>query len=172
MRQGHKTFLVWVMLIFAFFVVYQFLSGNRPDDHRVAFSTFMQDVDQHPEKFKAGVPIQIRKTQDAADFRGQMAGGESFISTGMISDKVLERLDKAHLNYDIAKEQENSFWQQVLVTWLPMVVLVVLFLLFMRQLQVGGGKAMSFGKSKAKLLSEHANKVTFSDVAGIDEAKD
>jgi cell division protease FtsH len=171
-RQGHKTFLVWVMLIFAFFVVYQFLSGNRPDDHRVAFSMFMQDVDQHPEKFKAGAAIQIRKTQDAADFRGQLASGESFISTGMVSDKVLDRLDKAHLNYDIAKEQENSFWQQVLVTWLPMVVLVVLFLLFMRQLQVGGGKAMSFGKSKAKLLSENQKKITFADVAGIEEAKD
>jgi cell division protease FtsH len=171
-RQGHKTFLVWVMLIFAFFVVYQFLSGSRPDDHRLAFSLFMQDVEQHPEKFKAGTSIQIRKFQDAADFRGQLASGESFTTTGLISDKVLERLDKAHLNYDVVKEQENSFWQQVLVTWLPMVVLVVLFLLFMRQLQVGGGKAMSFGKSKAKLLSENQKKMTFADVAGIEEAKD
>ena len=58
------------------------------------------------------------------------------------------------------------------VTWLPMLVLVVLFLLFMRQLQVGGGKAMSFGKSKAKLLSENQRKMTFADVAGIEEAKD
>ena len=53
-----------------------------------------------------------------------------------------------------------------------MLVLVVLFLVFMRQLQVGGGKAMSFGKSKAKLLSENQRKVTFADVAGIEEAKD
>lgn len=172
MRQGHKTFLVWVMLIFAFFVVYQFLSGSRPDDHRLAFSLFMQDVEQHPEKFKAGASIQIRKAQDAADFRGQLASGETFTTTGLISDKVLERLDKAKLNYDVVKEQENSFWQQVLVTWLPMVVLVVLFLLFMRQLQVGGGKAMSFGKSKAKLLSENQKKMTFADVAGVEEAKD
>ena len=104
-RQGHKTFLVWVMLIFAFFVVYQFLSGNRPDDHRVAFSLFMQDVEQHPEKFKAGASIQIRKTQDAAEFRGQLASGEGFTTTGLISDKVLDRLDKAHLNYDVVKEQ-------------------------------------------------------------------
>src|SRR5450432_3016265 len=160
------------MLIFAFFVDYQFLSGSRPDDHRLAFSLFMQDVEQHPEKFKAGTSIQIRKFQDAADFRGQLASGESFTTTGLISDKVLERLDKAHLNYDVVKEQENSFWQQVLVTWLPMLVLVVVFLVFMRQLQVGGGKAMSFGKSKAKLLSENQRKVTFADVAGIEEAKD
>ena len=171
-RQGHKTFLVWVMLIFAFFVVYQLLSGSRPDDHKMAFSLFMQDVEQHPEKFKAGASIQIRKAQDAADFRGQLQSGETFMTTGLISDKVLERLDKAKLNYEVIKEQENSFWQQVLVTWLPMVVLVVLFLLFMRQLQVGGGKAMSFGKSKAKLLSENQKKISFSDVAGVEEAKD
>jgi cell division protease FtsH len=171
-RQGHKTFLVWVMLIFAFFVVYQFLSGNRTDEHRVAFSTFMQDVEHHPEKFKSGASIQIRKTQDAAEFRGTLSTGEPFTSTGLISDKVLDKLDKAKLSYDVVKEQESSFWQQVLVTWLPMVVLVVLFLLFMRQLQVGGGKAMSFGKSKAKLLSENQRKITFADVAGIEEAKD
>jgi cell division protease FtsH len=171
-RQGHKTFLVWVMLIFAFFVVYQLLSGSRPDDHKMAFSLFMQDVEQHPEKFKSGASIQIRKAQDAADFRGQLQTGETFVTTGLISDKVLERLDKAKLNYEVIKEQENSFWQQVLVTWLPMVVLVVLFLLFMRQLQVGGGKAMSFGKSKAKLLSENQKKMTFADVAGVEEAKD
>ena len=160
------------MLIIAFFVVYQFLSGNRPDDHRLAFSKFMSDVELHPENFKSGASIQIRKTQDAAEFRGQLASGESFSSPGLVSDKVLERLDKGHLSYDVVKEQENSFWQQILVTWLPMVVLVVLFLLFMRQLQVGGGKAMSFGKSKAKLLSENQKKITFADVAGIEEAKD
>jgi cell division protease FtsH len=53
-----------------------------------------------------------------------------------------------------------------------MVVLIVLFLVFMRQIQVGGGKAMSFGKSKAKLLSESQRRITFADVAGIEEAKD
>src|SRR6185312_11961495 len=76
------------------------------------------------------------------------------------------------LSYTVVKENENGFWQQVFVTWLPMLVLVVLFLVFMRQLQVGGGKAMSFGKSKAKLLSENQRKMTFADVAGIEEAKD
>ncbi len=55
---------------------------------------------------------------------------------------------------------------------LPMVFVIVMFYLFMRQLQAGGGKAMSFGKSRARLLSESQNKITFADVAGIDEAKD
>ena len=60
----------------------------------------------------------------------------------------------------------------ILVTWMPMVFLLVVFFFFMRQLQASGGKAMSFGKSRARLLSESQNKVTFDDVAGIDEAKD
>ncbi|TMA17190.1 MAG: ATP-dependent zinc metalloprotease FtsH, partial [Deltaproteobacteria bacterium] len=66
----------------------------------------------------------------------------------------------------------QSLWAQFLVSWMPLGVLCILFVFLMRQLQAGGGKAMSFGKSKAKLLSENHNKVTFSDVAGIDEAKE
>ena len=70
------------------------------------------------------------------------------------------------------KEEQSPFWSSALVTVLPMVFLLVMFYLFMRQLQAGGGKAMSFGKSRARLLNESQNKVTFADVAGIDEAKD
>jgi cell division protease FtsH len=171
-RQGHKTFLVWIILIFAFVVVWQFLNSQRPEDHHLLFSQFVQDVDQHPEKFKPGSAIQIRKNQDSAEFRGQYANGENFVTIGIASEKLLDRLDKAKLNYEVVKENENGLWQQVFVTWLPMLILVVLFLFFMRQLQVGGGKAMSFGKSKAKLLSENQRKITFTDVAGVEEAKD
>src|SRR6266700_3755001 len=160
------------MLIFAFVVVWQFLNSQRPTDHPLLFSTFVQDVDQHAEKFKAGSAITIKKNNESAEFRGQWANGENFVTTGIVSEKLLDRLDKAKLNYEVVKESENGFWQQIFVTWLPMLVLVVLFLVFMRQLQVGGGKAMSFGKSKAKLLSENQRKITFVDVAGIEEAKD
>jgi len=69
-------------------------------------------------------------------------------------------------------EDSQSLWAQFLVSWMPLGVLCILFVFLMRQLQAGGGKAMSFGKSKAKLLTENHNKVTFQDVAGIDEAKD
>ncbi len=70
------------------------------------------------------------------------------------------------------KEEENPFWQTAVVYWLPIVFLLVIFIFFMRQLQAGGGKAMSFGKSKARLLNNQANKVTFNDVAGVEEAKE
>jgi cell division protease FtsH len=147
-RQSHKTVLLWITLIFAFVVIWQFLNGQRAQENHVLFSTFVQDVDQHPEKFKAGSAITIRKNQESAEFRGQLANNENFVTTGIVGEKLLEKMDKAKLGYEVVKENENGFWQQVFVTWLPMLVLVVLFLVFMRQLQVGGGKAMSFGKSK------------------------
>jgi cell division protease FtsH len=171
-RQSHKTVLLWITLIFAFVVIWQFLNGQRAQENHVLFSQFVQEVDQHPERFKPGSAITIRKNQENAEFRGQYANNENFVTTGIVGEKLLEKMDKAKLGYEVVKENENGFWQQVFVTWLPMLVLVVLFLVFMRQLQVGGGKAMSFGKSKAKLLSENQRKMTFADVAGIEEAKD
>ncbi|HEX2931683.1 MAG TPA: ATP-dependent zinc metalloprotease FtsH, partial [Candidatus Binatia bacterium] len=72
-----------------------------------------------------------------------------------------------------AKPEEDSPWYMVLLlNWFPMLLLIGVWIFFMRQMQVGGGKAMSFGKSRAKLLTENQHRVTFSDVAGVDEAKD
>jgi cell division protease FtsH len=70
------------------------------------------------------------------------------------------------------KDDASPFWSSTIITLLPMVFIGLMFFLFMRQLQAGGGKAMSFGKSKARMLSDSQNKVTFADVAGVDEAKD
>jgi cell division protease FtsH len=69
-------------------------------------------------------------------------------------------------------DEGNSFWMSLLVSWGPILLLIAVWIFFMRQMQSGGGKAMSFGKSRAKLLSESSAKITFNDVAGIDEAKD
>ncbi len=71
-----------------------------------------------------------------------------------------------------AKPQEDSPWFQVFLSWVPMLLLIGVWIFFMRQMQVGGGKALSFGKSRARLMSDSQEKVTFEDVAGIDEAKE
>src|SRR5690606_11322203 len=68
--------------------------------------------------------------------------------------------------------ENSSFFQSVLINWLPVLLIVGMFLFLMRQIQVGGGKAMSFGKSRARLLTENKNKVMFRDVAGVEEAKE
>jgi cell division protease FtsH len=162
------------MLIFAFLVVWQIFSQRAPETP-MSFYTFLQKVEKTPEEFKTSVPIEIRTNGDYAEFRGQLkssGAGELFRSTGLIDTQIIDKLAKAQIPFQIARESEGGFWQQLLATWLPMVVLIVLFLVFMRQIQVGGGKAMSFGKSKAKLLSESQRRITFTDVAGIEEAKD
>ncbi|MBW2063534.1 MAG: ATP-dependent zinc metalloprotease FtsH [Deltaproteobacteria bacterium] len=71
-----------------------------------------------------------------------------------------------------AKPAEDSPWFQVLLSWVPMLLLIGVWIFFMRQMQVGGGKALSFGKSRARLMTESQEKITFDDVAGIDEAKE
>jgi cell division protease FtsH len=170
-RHSHKTILVWVMLLFLFFLVWQ-LFNPRPTEQRLAFSEFIQKVEKAPGDFKS-TPIQIRMNGNTAEFHGVLKkDNEPFVSTGYIGEQTLDKLNHSNLPYEISREAEGGFWQQVLITWLPIIVVAVVFLLFMRQLQVGGGKAMSFGKSKARLLSENQRKITFADVSGIEEAKD
>jgi cell division protease FtsH len=160
------------MLLFTFFLVWQ-LINPRPPEQRLAFSEFIQKVEKSPGDFKPSPPMEIRMNGNNAEFRGHLTkGAEEFVTTGFVGEQTLEKLNKANIPYEIKRESEGSFWQQVLMTWLPIIVVIVVFLLFMRQLQVGGGKAMSFGKSKAKLLSENSRKITFADVSGIEEAKD
>ena len=171
MRHSHKTILVWAMLLFTFFLVWQ-LINPRAAEQKLAFSEFIQKVEKSPGDFKSA-PLQIRMNGNNAEFRGTLKkGDEQFVTTGFIGEQTLEKLNRANLPYEISREAEGGFWQQMLITWLPIIVVAVVFLLFMRQLQMGGGKAMSFGKSKARLLSENQKKITFADVAGIEEAKD
>jgi len=170
-RNSHKTILVWAMLLFTFFLVWQ-LINPRATDQKMAFSEFIQKVEKSPADFKT-TPLQIRMNGNNAEFRGILKkGDEAFVTNGFIGEQTLEKLNKANIPYEITRESEGGFWQQMLITWLPIIVVAVVFLLFMRQLQMGGGKAMSFGKSKARLLSESQKKITFADVAGIEEAKD
>jgi cell division protease FtsH len=148
------------------------LINPRATDQKMAFSEFIQKVEKSPADFKSA-PLQIRMNGNNAEFRGTLKkGDEAFVTTGFIGEQTLEKLNKANIPYEISREAEGGFWQQMLITWLPIIVVAVVFLLFMRQLQMGGGKAMSFGKSKARLLSESQKKITFADVAGIEEAKD
>jgi len=102
-------------------------------------------------------------------FRGKLADGNRFESIGYESDELYKLLDQYGVEYRV-EPSEASPWLSILGTWLPMILFIALFFAFMRQLQGGTGKAMSFGKSRARLVSpDSKNKVTFADVAGIDE---
>ncbi len=81
-------------------------------------------------------------------------------------------LKKNKVLIKVKPAEKTSLWQSILISWFPMLLLIAVWIFFMRQMSGGGGKAFSFGKSKAKLLNEAENKVTFKDVAGVEEAKE
>jgi cell division protease FtsH len=85
---------------------------------------------------------------------------------------LTEALNVSGIAWTVEPKEKSTFWESLIISWLPLVFILVIFIFFMRQLQGGGGKAMNFGKSKAKLLSETQAKITFKDVAGIEEAKE
>jgi len=174
LRQSHKTILLWILLILMFVSIYQlFSSPSKATDEKVAFGSFMQEVANNPAHIK-------KVTIKGEHWTGEYSDGHKFRTVGpaTVSAELVEKLNHAGLDgkksiaYELEEQEQSSIWTILLGSWLPMLALVFIFFLFMRQLQAGGGKAMSFGKSKAKLLGEHQNKVTFADVAGVEEAKD
>jgi len=86
--------------------------------------------------------------------------------------EMINTLKKHKISIDVQPPSENQQYVSILLSWLPMLILIGVWVFFMRQMQLGGGKALSFGKSRARLLSTHQDKVTFADVAGIEEAKE
>jgi cell division protease FtsH len=163
LKQSHKTILLWVVLILMFVSIYQLFNTPSKDRTKINFSEFIQRVEQGKVE-----RVKIKGREHI----GKFVGGEKFVTYGIIGEKMFEKLKDHRVAVEYEKEEQNSFWQSVIISWLPMLFLFFIFFFFMRQLQAGGGKAMSFGKAKARLLTEHHNKVTFADVAGIDEAKD
>jgi cell division protease FtsH len=172
-KQSHKTLLLWVLLILMFLAIWQFLQSDSTRPAPVAFSDFMAQVharadEPHVEK------VTIKDREYAFEtFDPNAKTHKKSITIGPDADDALTKdLVDHNVKVNFEKDEPSPFWSSALVTVLPMVFLLVMFYLFMRQLQAGGGKAMSFGKSRARLLNESQNKVTFADVAGIDEAKD
>ncbi|MBX3130370.1 MAG: ATP-dependent zinc metalloprotease FtsH [Polyangiaceae bacterium] len=173
MKQPHKTLLLWVVLIVAFLAIWQFLSPAGPQRQPMAFSEFMSLV-KAPREQRHVDAVEIKEREYSFQIKNPASKGtpERGISIGPESDEIVAELLKNDVKVSFQKDETNPFLTTTLTILLPMLFLLVLFYLFMRQLQAGGGKAMSFGKSRARLLNEAQNKVTFADVAGIDEAKD
>ncbi|WP_437673338.1 ATP-dependent zinc metalloprotease FtsH [Sorangium sp. So ce131] len=175
MKQSHKTLLLWVLLIMMFLAIWQFLSPDRSLATQVPFSDFMSKVqveakDQNPHVES----VTIKDREYTFSVKDPKSGQKTkMVTIGPDNaDEITQVLVNNKVAVSFEKDDTSPFGWGAILTILPMVFLLVMFYLFMRQLQAGGGKAMSFGKSRARLLSEAQNKVTFADVAGIDEAKD
>ena len=99
--------------------------------------------------------------------------GNAFQTTAPPKDPdLIKSLRQKNVRIVVVPPEQTSWYMSILISWFPMLLLLGIWIFFMRQMQSGGGKAMSFGKSKARLLNDTKNKTTFKDVAGVDEAKE
>ena len=174
MKPTQKTFALWFfILIMAVFLVHNYEARHQKNITDFDFSKFMRAVE-----LGEVVPDKITIRQDTGEIMGQIKpefekkyNGTQFVIVGNVGDKVYEDLRKNNITPNYERGESNGMFQSFLINWLPLLLIAGLFFFIMRQIQAGGGKAMSFGKSKARLV-ENKNKVTFKDVAGVDEAKD
>jgi cell division protease FtsH len=173
LRQSHKTVLLWIILILMFVSIYHLFTNPGKGEDKQDFGQFVEEI-KNPEKRAQidKITIQPRGNNSAKYVIMYKNSQKKTVTQGEYFDSTTELFRHNQVNYSVDLKEESTFWASILIQWLPMLFLFVIFIFFMRQLQAGGGKAMSFGKSKAKLLTDHQNKVTFKDVAGIEEAKD
>ncbi len=163
MNQLSRNLALWLLLILMVLLLVNVFTKQPTRDQEMIFSDFLAAVDK-------GEVTEV--TIQGQDIKGKRSTGESFRTFSPAYPELITDLRTKGVKIDARREDPEPFWYVLLVNWFPMILLIGLWVFFMRQMQVGGGKAMSFGKSRAKLLTENHHKVTFDDVAGIDEAKE
>ncbi len=166
MNSNFRNFALWVIIGLFLIALFQLFQSpdERPGTSEISFSQFLAEVD-------AGNVRGVTITGD--QILGEYSDGRAFQSFAPNDPTLVQRLTEKGVSITARPEtEEMPSLLGVLVSWFPMLLLIGVWVFFMRQMQGGGGKAMGFGKSKARLLTEAHGRVTFDDVAGIDEAKE
>ncbi len=161
-----RNLALWIVIALLLVLLFNLFQGTNthPAAAPISYTKFNADV----------ASGQVRKVTFQGDkVTGELTTGQSFTTTVPANDTTLWPMLKQHSVDTSVTPADDSFnLLGVLLNWLPMLLLIGVWVFFLRQMQSGGGKAMGFGKSRAKLLTERAGRVTFEDVAGVDEAKD
>jgi cell division protease FtsH len=163
LSQSSKHIALWLVLALVFVVIFSVFNNQYRREPEIIFSEFMGGVERGDVR---EVVIQGHHIQ------GKYKNGEQFRTFEPDDPELVKSLRDKDVKIAAKPDDESPWYLVLLFNWLPMLLLIGVWIFFMRQMQVGGGKAMSFGKSRAKLLTENQHRVTFSDVAGVDEAKD
>jgi cell division protease FtsH len=162
-----KTALLWVVIIVLVFLLWSLFNTAKGTNDKIGFSVFLDRVNQgYVDK------VVIRGDEIRGEMKQTAPGGKREFNTTVPPnyDATIDLLREKGVAMEVEPQRDAPFIT-ALITWAPFLFLIGLWIFFMRQMQAGGNKALSFGKSKAKLLSGSAKKVTFKDVAGVDEAK-
>jgi cell division protease FtsH len=161
-----KNLVLWVIIALVLMMVFKNF-GNPAMSGEISYSQFISDV-------KTGRIVEVGI--EGSSITGRMSDGNRFttFSPETSNDALIGTLLDNNVEIKGVEPNKNSFWAHALISWFPILLLLGIWIYFMRQMQGGGGGrgAMSFGKSRARLLGEDQIKITFSDVAGVEEAKE
>jgi len=158
-----KNLALWLVIGLIMVLVFNIFNSNQPMQKELIFSDFMMKVER-------GEVNDV--TIKGNDIAGRLADNSAFRTYTPDDKDMIGLLRKQGVKITAKPAEGNPWYIQALFSWLPMLLFIGVWIFFMRQMQGGGAKALSFGKSRARLLSDKQNKVTFADVAGVDEAKE
>ena len=164
MNNLSKNIAVWLIIAVVLMTVFNQFGAQRTTQTQMPYSQFIEEVRQQ----------QITKVVIEGNvLKGERSDGQRFTSYAPSDPWMVSDLLKNNVSVEAKPEEQPSFLVSMLISWFPMLLLIGVWIFFMRQMQGGGkGGAFSFGKSRARLLDENTNPVTFADVAGCDEAKE
>ena len=164
MNQFYKNLALWLVIGIVLIALFNMFNQPLNPQSEVVFSDFMDKVEEG----------QINEVVISGDnISGKYMDGQAFQTTAPPKDPdLIKSLRQKNVRIVVVPPEQTSWYMSILISWFPMLLLLGIWIFFMRQMQAGGGKAMSFGKSKARLLNDTKNKTTFKDVAGVDEAKE
>jgi len=166
-----RTILFWLLMVFLAVILWRLAStgGQSAREEELGYTTFVQKLQGGKVK-----DVTILLAQNSAEIEGVYQDGGKFHNV-TVANTAIPELTKAlqdqHVSY-VYKEVKNSDWLTLMVNFAPLLLLIAFWIFMMKQMQAGGNKALSFGKSRARLLTAQQKKATFKDVAGIDEAKE
>ncbi|MBW1971293.1 MAG: ATP-dependent zinc metalloprotease FtsH [Deltaproteobacteria bacterium] len=163
MNPFYKSLAFWIVVILIMILMFNLFNQPRASYEKINYSDFKTALNRGEI---TSVTIKGKK------INGKFSDGRAFKTFAPDDPDLVKQLLNKGVKIKAEPSEETSLWQSILISWLPMIILIGLWVFFMRQVQVGGGKAMAFGKSKARMLPPDKKKVTFEDVAGIDEAKE
>jgi cell division protease FtsH len=163
-----RTLILWIAIFVVVIVLWNTFQAGRINSHQLSFTEFLDDV-QHGRVAE----VTIRGQEISGRFKAgdQYPDADSFTTYMPEYPDLVSELRKSGVVITAEEPRDNPLLQ-FLVGWAPFLLIIGLWIFFMRQMQSGGNKALSFGKSRAKLLSTGGKKVTFKDVAGVEEAKE
>ena len=163
MNQISRNLMLWAIIVLAMVMLFNMFQQPQGITQRVPYSDFLSQVDN-------GQLMSV--TIQGHTLTGRTSDGKMVQSYAPQDLNLVNRLIEKKVEVKAEPPEEQPWYMTLLVSWFPMLLLVGVWIFFMRQMQGGGGKAMSFGRSRARLLNQESARVTFADVAGVDEAKD